>query len=459
MLFNSYEFIFLFFVPVFVAFNYIGNYRAKVWFLVLVSIVFYAQWSLVHLAILLLSIVLNYFISWVLVSFRYQKAILFLGIGTNLAPLVYFKYSYFLHLSSEQLVLPLAISFFTFQQIAYLVDLYKKRISFGDFKEYALFILFFPQLVAGPIVHYKEIVPQIENSFKTKIKDSFVVAGLILFCIGLFKKVVLADSFAPVVDSAFLNIETISSYDAWIGIFSYTFLIYFDFSGYADMAIGLALMFGVRLPSNFNSPYKARNISEFWRNWHITLSNFLKDYIYIPLGGNRFGYLRQILSLVLTMVIGGIWHGAGWNFLLWGFMHGVFLAITHYFKTLLKKEFLFPRFVAVLITFFCVTLLWVLFRAQSFDIALKYYEVLFAFDLRFEFAYKNIVDVLYSKELLVFCGFVVVWFLPNSLMIIKYSSDKFDISYKKIFFAAILFFVALKAMVSKAAAAFVYFNF
>ena len=392
-------------------------------------------------------------------SLNWKKSVLFFAICTNLTPLIYFKYSNFLNLSSEQFVLPLAISFFTFQQIAFLLDLYRNKIKFDGFKEYLFFILFFPQLVAGPIVHYYEMIPQIKDKFKSKINESYIITGLVLFSIGLFKKVVFADNFAVISDGAFSNIDMLSSYDAWIGIFSYSFQIYFDFNGYADMALGLALLFGIKLPINFNSPYKARNISEFWRNWHISLSRFLKDYIYIPLGGSRVVFARQSLNLIATMVIGGIWHGAGWNFLIWGFMHGVFLAVTHFFKNIFKRDVFLPKYFSIALTFLLVTLLWVLFRAESFEVAVAYYNILFSFDFNFNKDLNSFLKIVYSNEFLVICGFIFVWFMPNSLQICDYFKDEYKISYKKVLFGAVLFFIALKSMASKAAVSFVYFNF
>jgi len=446
MLFNSYEFIFIFLIPVILMYRALHvNYQLK--FLVVASIVFYAQWNLVHLGVLLSSIVINYsFAVWLLKTRYNRNWLVGFMIGFNLLPLAYFKYSYFLHVSDHSLVLPLAISFFTFQQIAFLVDTYKGKIKVDGFKEYMFFVLFFPQLVAGPIVHYNELIPQIKQPPFLHFSKSDFDAGLVLFSIGLFKKVALADNLALIANSAFSD-GGLSSYEAWRGIVAYSFQIYFDFSGYTDMAIALALFFGIKLPVNFNSPYKSKNIIEFWRNWNITLSNFLKDYIYIPLGGNRVKLARQAFNLLVTMGLGGLWHGAGFNFIVWGLAHGVCLAVSHVSRVKL------PKYISIVFTFGVVTLLWVLFRSVNLSSALVYYSVLFDFG-SFKFAGFHI-----EKEFLIIVSFMIVWALPNSLEFIGYSRDKFTLKLWHSFIGGVLFFLSLKMMASSPAVTFVYFNF
>lgn len=352
MLFNSYSFL-LFFLPVVLAgFYAIGIWHharsAQLW-LIGASFFFYGWWDYHFLVLLIFSILFNFGVGrrlalsvlpapgdtgryWLLVS----------GISVNLALIGYYKYAGFLsdaiammsgadfHLTG--IVLPLAISFFTFQQIAFLVDAYRHEAEEFDFQNYVLFVTFFPQLIAGPIVHHKEMMPQFSRlKIGQDFWESFAV-GLSVFIIGLFKKAVLADGFAiyatPVFDLS-LTGQKIDFLTAWAGALAYTFQLYFDFSGYSDMAIGLGLMFGIRLPLNFFSPYKALNIIEFWRRWHMTLSRFLRDYLYFPLGGNRKGKARRYINLMLTMVLGGLWHGAGWTFVLWGSLHGSYLIINH----------------------------------------------------------------------------------------------------------------------------------
>jgi len=452
MLFNSYTFIFLFLMPTLFAFWVLKLHKVGICFLVGASVVFYAQWSLEHLFILLSSLVVNYIFAMAMEKNRkYAKPLLVSILLLNLLPLVYYKYSYFLNMVDTPLILPLAISFFTFQQIAFQVDLYYKKIEFFSFKEYLFFILFFPQLVAGPIVHYNHIIPQVLHVKWKHFNKTYFAAGVFLFSIGLFKKVVLADSFAPYANSAFSDVANgLSVFDAWIGILAYSFEIYFDFSGYSDMAIGLGLLFGIRLPLNFNSPYKSRNIVEFWRRWNITLSNFLRDYIYIPLGGSRVKVSRQVFNLLLTMTIGGIWHGAGWTFVLWGFLHGLFLGIVHLGKQGARSS---SGTFGVAVTFFVVTLLWVLFRADDFSTALHYYALLF--DIR----HLQLHAVSFFTAFIFVFSFVVVWFMKNSCELVAYNEKHLHVKPWHGALAGVAFFVALKFMAIAPAQTFVYFNF
>ena len=441
MLFNSYSFLFYFLIPVLGIFYFISNkitldtYKVKLWFIITVSILFYAQWDSIHLFLLLGSIVINYYF----VKFILKKSIvnLFVIIILNLLPLLYFKYSNFLEFSNHSLVLPLAISFFTFQQIMFIVDTYKGKVKLDTFSEYMFFVLFFPQLIAGPIVHYNDMIGQVKNgAFKNNKIDNNssnkLQAGFILFTIGLFSKVVIADNLV------------LESYNSWSDLFSYSFMIYFDFSGYASMAIGLALMFGIVLPINFNSPYKARNLIDFWRRWHITLSNFLKDHVYIPLGGNRYGLKIQVLALIATMVIGGIWHGAGWNFLIWGAFHGLGLALLH-----LVKGVKLPTIVSVILTFIYVSLLWVLFFSKDFSSAMELYKILFSVDG------AGFVEFNYW---LIFVG-LIVWVMPNATQIIDLKKDDFQIKSWYSYVAGAMMFVSLKMMAQTPSMNFVYFNF
>ena len=287
-----------------------------------------------------------------------KKSILIFGIVANLSLLGYFKYADFFienfnivaqtNINLFNLLLPLAISFFTFQQIAYLVDSYRQETKEYDFLNYALFVTFFPQLIAGPIVHHSEMMPQFANKWNAVKKYKNIALGLFIFSIGLFKKVVIADTFAVWASAGFDTATTLNLFEAWATSLSYTFQLYFDFSGYTDMAIGIALLFNIKLPINFNSPYKARNIQDFWRRWHITLSRFLRDYVYIPLGGNKISSFRTYSNLLATFVIGGLWHGAGWTFIFWGFLHGMALVIHRAWSNLGFKMW---TWLAWLITF------------------------------------------------------------------------------------------------------------
>ncbi|MFA9374254.1 MAG: MBOAT family protein [Poseidonibacter sp.] len=386
MLFNSYEFIFLFLPSTFFIYFYLNSKRLteiSKGFLVFSSLFFYSWWNIVYLPIILVSMLFNYVIGNTLSSRSLKKSfnkkvILTFGIVSNLALLVYFKYADFFieNLNSVvgtdvpllHLALPLAISFFTFQQIAYLVDSYREETKEYDFLNYALFVTFFPQLIAGPIVHHKEMMPQFAN-VRNKIKIYKNIAlGLFIFSLGLFKKVVIADSFAVWATKGFDSSTSLNFFEAWITSLSYTFQLYFDFSGYTDMAIGIALLFNIKLPINFNSPYKALDIQDFWRRWHITLSRFLRDYIYIPLGGNKKGKFRTYNNLLATFILGGFWHGAGWTFIFWGFLHGMALIVHRLWNSI---GFQLPRVIAWIITFNFVNIAWVFFRAKEWDDAIK----------------------------------------------------------------------------------------
>lgn len=398
MLFNSYPFLFLF-LPVTLAIYFMigkrGHEAAIAW-LVLASLFFYGWWNAAYLLLLLASLVFNFLFGELLSRASITKqanlgrAWLALGIVFNLGLLGYFKYANFTidsintltdsSLFIETIVLPLAISFYTFQQIAYLVDAYRGITQEYKFAHYALFVTFFPQLIAGPIVHHRDMLPQFMRRETLHPHVRNISIGLSIFMLGLFKKTVLADGIAqystPVFEAGAAG-QVLTFFEAWGGALAYTFQLYFDFSGYSDMAIGAARMFGIKLPVNFHSPYKATNIVEFWRRWHMTLSRFLRDYLYIPLGGNRNGKLLRYRNLMLTMLLGGLWHGAGWTFVVWGGLHGLYLSINHAWSHLSSRLFPGPvlpkplaKLLAWLTTFVAVVIGWVFFRAASFDAAL-----------------------------------------------------------------------------------------
>jgi len=391
MLFNSFIFIFIFLPITLIVYFFIGRYgyrKIAISWLVIASLFFYGWWNTSYLFLLVGSIIFNYLLGLLLSGQRSQlhkKGLLIFGITVNLVAIGYFKYAGFFisnvnvifeqNYTFDNIILPLAISFFTFQQIAYLVDAYRSEAKEYNFLYYCLFVTFFPQLIAGPIVHHKEMMPQFINNPLEKINYNNLSIGISIFIIGLFKKVVIADNMAlfstPVFNAAEANV-VLTLFEAWGGAFAYTFQLYFDFSGYCDMAIGIAFMLGVKLPMNFNSPYKAQSIIEFWRRWHMTLSRFLRDYLYIPLGGNRHGKTRKYINILLTMLIGGLWHGAGWTFIIWGGMHGIFLMINHAWRRVVNiygkgKSIISwkARVVYTLITFHAVVVAWVVFRAES----------------------------------------------------------------------------------------------
>lgn len=382
MLFNSYEYILLFVPLVAALYFYLSSRRltiAAISVLTLASLFFYSWWNPAFLPLLLFSIVFNFFVGRFLAGNNpARKTALTVGIGTNLAILGAFKYADFfvenINLATGAglpllgMVLPLAISFFSFQQIAYLVDSYRGLTREYDFLRYALFVSFFPQLIAGPIVHHKEMMPQFFAVRAKLINYRNVAAGIFIFTLGLFKKVIIADYFATVATPGFDEGLPLSFFEAWATSLSYTFQLYFDFSGYTDMAIGSALIFNIRLPINFNSPYKATNIQDFWRRWHITLSRFLRDYVYIPLGGSRRSVPRTHINLMATFLLGGLWHGAGWTFVFWGFLHGVAASIHQLWS---RIELNMPKWLAWLITFNFLNVSWVFFRAKEWEDAIR----------------------------------------------------------------------------------------
>ncbi len=392
MLFNSFSFIFVFLPIVLIVFFQIGNsghHRAALIWLVGASLFFYGWWNPVYLGLIIGSIFFNYKLGAILSSLTqpntgYKKGILTFGIAGNLGLLGYFKYCNFFveninallgtDLFFSEVVLPLAISFFTFQQITYLVDTYRGTTREHNFLHYCLFVTFFPQLIAGPIVHHREMLPQFAKGSIYRFNQENFSVGFTIFLIGLFKKVVLADGIAPWATEVFQAAESgnvITFFEAWGGTLAFSFQLYFDFSGYSDMAIGLARIFGIILPLNFNSPYKATSIIDFWRRWHMSLSRFFRDYVYIPLGGNRQSSSRCLFNIFITMLLGGLWHGASWTFVIWGGLHGVYLIINHIWREVRKaigfevKNSWWSVAFARGITFLAVLVGWVFFRAET----------------------------------------------------------------------------------------------
>ena len=446
----SLDFLFIF-LPITVAVFYlVSAYTTEkyaILWLVAASLYFYGYWNINFLLLIIISIMVNFSFGMALSKIpegRQRKMLLIGGIGFNLSLIFYYKYAYFLlnsftavtgvSWSIGEILLPIGISFFTFQQIAYLVDTSQGVKREKSFVNYMLYVVFFPQLIAGPIVHHTEILKQFKRkgTFHPALSN-FCIGGTI-FIIGLFKKVVIADNIAVVASPAFTLAELgdVSFFQAWQGAFAYTFQLYFDFSGYSDMAIGLARLFGVKLPLNFNSPYKAVSIVDFWRRWHMTLSRFLRDYLYIALGGNRKGPSRRYVNLFLTMLLGGLWHGAAWTYVAWGGLHGFYLVVNHLWNKYLPRAFSFPGgvFCARLITLFAVMFAWVLFRAESFEGALVMFDAMRTLPSSFgvalggvsgplewigiHFTGVEITDkqVPYLYWLCLWMG--VVWYLPNT---------------------------------------------
>lgn len=379
LLFNSYVFIFLFLPVTFALWRVLcakKKLAAAVFWLLAASLFFYGYWNPPYLLLLLTSIAANFLLQKKIAQTRPShaaKTYMIAGVAANLALIGYFKYANFFAENMAALFgaswrtldifLPLGISFFTFQQIACLVDTYHGKLGVMPFRHYALFVSFFPQLIAGPIVLADKIIPQFSGKKIFCFSWRNICVAITLFSIGLFKKVIIADTFSPWTALAFGAEHPLTFLEAWGGALSYTIQLYFDFSGYSDMAIGLASFFNIKLPLNFNSPYKSKSIIDFWRRWHMTLSYFLRDYLYIPLGGNRKGILRRYVNLMITMLLGGLWHGAGWTFVIWGGLHGVYLAINHFWQE--HSPVRFPAFLGWLATFISVVVAWVFFRAES----------------------------------------------------------------------------------------------
>ena len=393
MLFNSQAFILLFLPATLLLFLFLWGRERPTWALITLigaSLFFYGWWNPVYIPLLVGSVLFNFTIAHLMVHRNrnswQRAALLMLGVSFNLFLLGYFKYAdFFLHsfgsltgaaFTLTATTLPLAISFYTFQQISYLVDVWRNRGGEHDLLHYAAYVTFFPQLIAGPIVRHDELIPQLSLD---PLRYGFwerLGRGTVLFCIGLAKKVFIADEMARIVDPAFADAAAngaIAFSDAWLGAGAFACQIYFDFSGYSDMALGLAYMFGFRLPANFNAPYRAASLREFWHRWHMTLSLFLRDYLYVAFGGNRKGEVRRYLNLIVTMLLGGLWHGAGWTFVVWGFAHGMGLAVNSAFD---RTRFILPRGVGWLLTLVFWIETMILFRAETFDTAWVFFSAM-----------------------------------------------------------------------------------
>lgn len=432
MLFNSLSFLFEF-LPIVVGGGLLVQRFAAgivLHFLIVASLFFYGFWNPTYLGLIGASLAFNFAMSKAIRS-RQSNILLALAIGVNLALLGYFKYfnffvsgAYWLtgwQITHRDILLPLAISFFTFEQISFLVDSRRGTIGSAPFVGYAFFSCFFPKLIAGPIVRYSELEAQGFLSGLRITAENFS-PGLTLLVIGLAKKVLLADQAAtyvnPVFDAAAIG-NRVATFDAWLGSLAYTVQIYFDFSGYSDMALGLALMFGLRLPINFDSPYKSLSIIEFWRRWHITLSRFLRDYLYIPLGGNRSGGARRYANLIVVMLLGGMWHGAGLTFICWGGLHGLYLVINHVFREAIGRGQARSRIQRVLgagaswlITFVAVVVAWVFFRASTIGSALELVAAMFG--MSNGAAHNVLINVRAEAAIAVAVLLVIALVLPNS---------------------------------------------
>lgn len=413
MLFNSYIFVLLFLPLCLVGYftlNHFKKYSLAHGFLFGMSLWFYAYFNISYLLIILLSIVLNYGLYLLIEKLRGTKGCkiaMLVAVLANVGILIYFKYMDFFisninavfgtSIGLLHITLPLGISFFTFQQISFIVDAYRGEIPNYSFLQYACFVAYFPQLIAGPIVTHDELVPQLLDESKKKFNSDNFAQGLYMFTFGLAKKVLLADTFGDIVAYGFTTLNQLSSITALIVMLSYTIQIYFDFSGYCDMAIGIGKMMNIDLPLNFNSPYKALTITEFWDRWHMTLTRFFTKYVYIPLGGSRKGNIRTYVNIMIVFLASGFWHGASWNFVFWGLCHGIFMVITRAFKSFFDK--LHPVFNWVL-TFSFVNVMWVFFRAETFSQAVTLLKTLVSWNFSFDSLFIEMFRLAELKKVL-----------------------------------------------------------
>ena len=502
MLFHEQSFLFIFLPVAFLgilAFRQVSP-KAVLWWTTICSVFFYGFHGWQHIPLLLGSIVLNYSIGRAVEERKDSSSgrhLVTLGVTLNIIILGLFKYADFLletfttlsgsASSPTGIALPLAISFFTFQQIAYLVDLRKGGISTPNFGRYCLFVAFFPQLIAGPIVRCQHLMPQLIGCALGKLSRENLWTGLCLFSFGLFKKTCLADGIRPLADEVFAasqNGTILSLAEAWTGATAFGLQIYFDFSAYSEMALGLGLLFGLRLPLNFNSPYKAINIIDFWRRWHITLSEFLRDYLYKPLGGNRSGMTRGIINIFIVMALGGLWHGAAWTFVAWGIIHGILIGSNHILRAWRskhaqnKEDSHLKAWLFRLTTFACVTLGWVFFRSQEFGHAFNMIKSMLGFNgidlprsfgesteyafLRFGGILPNqIADISLLPFLIILLA--LVWTAPNAQQMLKLNRGEKNSwplpSAKIAFLCGVLLFFGLKVSFETITHDFLYFRF
>lgn len=449
MLFNTLEFIFIFLPIVAVLFFWFAskNHTLAASWLVIASLFFYGWWNPRFVLLLLVSIGFNYAIGYYIARLKQTKTSIWILVGaivSNIMLLGYYKYVNFFidtankildtHWGSADIILPLGISFFTFTQIAFLVDVYRGISREHNFIHYILFVTWFPHLIAGPVLHHKQMMPQFALPETYKPNAESIAVGITLFSLGLCKKIILADQFATLVE---FDLDPMAGHKpllfaSWISALAYSLQLYFDFSGYSDMAIGLSRLFNIKLPISFDSPYKAINIIEFWRRWNITLSKFLRDYLYIPLGGNRHGPVRRYLNVLTTMLLGGLWHGAGWNFVLWGGLHGLLLILNQGWQkwtcfTNKTHNRLINRLCQI-VTFMAVVFAWVPFRAANIQTTFSYWQGMCGL---------NGMEPLWmlwplpsfpfmEQEILLAIGLMIVWGLPNSQQWLGHFSPAWD---------------------------------
>lgn len=484
MLFNSYIFIFIFLPICLVGYyllNHFKKYTLSQLFLLAMSLWFYAYFNINYLFIIIISILINYFLYYLMKKINInwkRRIILFLGIIINVGILFYYKYMDFFISNINVLfnkdynllhiVLPLGISFFTFQQLSFIIDSYKREIPNYSLLHYASFVTFFPQLIAGPIVTHDELIPQFLNKNLKHLNWDNLSRGIYSFTLGLTKKVIIADTFGIAVNYGYSNFETLNSASAIIIMLSYTIQIYFDFSGYSDMAIGIGKMFNIDLPMNFNSPYKALNINEFWSKWHITLTRFFTKYIYIPLGGNRKGKFKTYRNIMIVFLVSGLWHGANWTFIIWGLLHGLFSVFTRIFKKYFDK---LNPIINWIITFSFINITWIFFRADNIKQALiiinRVFQFIFgpipfeikeAFEIPgFTFLKNNISSLNFFPFISLQLFFIIAFFIILNSKNVKEKMDEFKPTIKN---TIITIFLLIWCIISfSGISTFLYFNF
>ena len=470
MLFNSYGFIFVFLPLCVFSYFFLTHrqlFREAKLCIALGSLIFYAWWNPIYLPLIILSVLTNYHLAQRMIDFDHEiastlskKTLLRISLVFNVGLLCYFKYMDFLienvnllfgtELALLHLTLPLAISFFTLQQIAYLVDCYEGLVKEKSLLDYSLFVTFFPQLIAGPIVHHKEMMPQFAEERDLEKNDRNIALGIFIFSIGLFKKVMIADHFAVWATAGFDGTADLSFFSAWFTSLSYTFQLYFDFSGYTDMAIGAAYFFNIQLPQNFNSPYKATGMIDFWKRWHITLTHFITTYIYTPIvrSFNKLNLHKAMFATVVTFLIAGLWHGASWMFVIFGVLNGIGIALNHYWQKKWRKtlKLKIHPIIAWFITFNFVNLTFVFFRSHNWQMAKRVLSGMTELsDLR--------LNLDKTQALFLVSGFIVTLYFSNT----KERSDQFVPTKLNLLFTSLL--LAISVLYLNKVSEFLYFNF
>ncbi|HEX7674241.1 MAG TPA: MBOAT family O-acyltransferase [Bdellovibrio sp.] len=471
MLFNSYIFIFAFLPITLMGYYLIRNKFYQQCFLLLSSVVFYCYWSTTYVFLLFFTVILDFYIARAIDKAKTQKArkaFLLTSLIANLSILGFFKYYNFFAdsmnglvslvgagekaLPALNLILPIGISFYTFQSMCYVIDVYRRTSdAHANLLSFAGYVTLFPHQISGPLVRHNKIIPQLESESTYKFQADNFWRGCYFFIFGLAKKMLVADLIAAAVDPLVHNMQSVSNLEAILAMFGYTFQLYFDFSGYSDMAVGLGLMMNIQFPQNFNSPYKSLSITEFWQRWHISLSSWLKDYLYISLGGNREGKVKTYRNLLLTMAIGGLWHGANWTYVFWGVFHGMFLAIERYFKDR-NWNIIRSKYIAGFLTFMLVNIGWVFFRSPDFKVATLWLKKSFLFTSEYTWTIYHIALKHKDRFLIALgLGIIMAFFCRNTWEI------KFKPSFKNALILAFLFVICLTYMGEESP--FLYFQF